>query len=236
MPKEVMLNLPYVSLPDYYTQLLSIEIQASSQVNLKLERFIAEHPEMSALIKRIFRDVDPEGYVGNILAKVGWVGIRNRLACAYLERELTGKYPEVVNLNLIHEVIELDNSLKSYSANGFQRGFLIGFYAKMTAINLKKIQDKAEFSPLLIGQKVLDLMSFSKGRQERVDWLFLQLVHYESYLGLTRLKSLLEIGSNYDGLYQLLSASEQNQMMQNYINYGSSINDSTMFVKNINGE
>lgn len=231
-----MLNLPYVSLPDYFTQLLSVEIQASSQVNIKLERFIAEHPEMSALIKRIFRDVDPEGYVGNVLIKVGWVGIRNRLACAYLEREQTGKYPEVVNLNLIHEIVELDNQLRNYSSAGFQRGFLLGFYAKMTSIHLKKIEDQVQFAPLMIGDKILELLTAAKGRSERVDWLVLQLIHYESYLGATRLKSLLAVGSNYDGLYQLLSESEQNQMMQNFINYGSSVNDSVMFLKNINGE
>ena len=103
-----MVNFPYISLPEYYTRLLVSNIQNSSQMNNRLELYINENKELNALVKKIFRDIDPDGFLGKILSISGWIGIRNRLAAIFLENAMTGKFPETANLNLVtQEVTEL---------------------------------------------------------------------------------------------------------------------------------
>ena len=123
-----MINFPYISLPEYYTRLLSSNIQNSTQANNNLEMYINENIELNALVKKIFRDIDPDGFLGKILSISGWNGIRNRLAAVFLEHAMTGRFPDTANLNLVTDLVAVENKLRHFTTPGFNRAFLLAYY------------------------------------------------------------------------------------------------------------
>jgi hypothetical protein len=76
-------------------------------------------------------------------------------------------------------------------------------------------------------------MKWSKAKSTRIDWLILQLIQYDHFLGTERMNTLLESGSRYESLFALLSANEQRQMVKNFMTYGASINDSDIFLTDV---
>lgn len=228
-----MFNLPYVSLPEHFTRLLMSNIQNSTQGNTNLELYINENSELNALVKRIFRDIDPDGFLGKILSIAGWAGIRNRLASVYIEYAMTGRFPETANLSLVTDIVNIENKLRYFTPLGFSRAFLLGFYAKMSLIQIKKMDDGQNFSPLIIRDEHIEFMKWSKAKSTRIDWLMLQLIQYDHFFGTERMNTLLQSGSRYESLFALLSANEQKIVIENCMTYGSSINDTEVFLTDV---
>ncbi|MGZ3788750.1 MAG: hypothetical protein ACXVLQ_09520 [Bacteriovorax sp.] len=228
-----MINVPYVSLPEHFTKLLVSNIQNSSQSNTNLEMYINENSELNALIKKIFRDIDPDGFLGKILSISGWPGIRNRLAAVYLEYAMTGRFPETANLNLVTDIINIENKLRHFTTVGFSRAFLLGLYAKMSLIQIKKMNESKNFTPLIIGDTHIEFMKYSKAKSTRIDWLMFGLIMYDQMLGTERLTSLLKSGTRYEALFALLSAEEQRKFIENCMTYGASINDTEIFLTDV---
>jgi hypothetical protein len=228
-----MINFPYVSLPEYYTRLLTSNIQNTTLANTNLELYINENKELNALVKRIFKDIDPDGFLGKILSISGWIGIRNRLAAVFLEHAMTGKFPEVANLGLVTDLLNVENKLRHFTPVGFNRVFLLAFYAKMSLIKIKMSSDSREFSPLIIKDEHIEFMKLSKAKSVRIDWLMLQLIQFEYFLGLERMNDLLKAETRYASLFSLLSDEEQMQMMDNFMAYGASIYDTDIFTGDV---
>ncbi len=231
-----MFNLPYVSLPEQFTRLLVSNIQNSTGTNTNLEMYINENSELNALVKKVFRDIDPDGFLGKILSIAGWAGIRNRLASVYIEYAMTGKFPDTANLNLVTDIVNIENKLRHFTPPGFSRAFLLGFYAKMSLIQVKKGSDSMNTNPLIIRDEHIEFMKFSKAKSARIDWLMLELIQYDHFLGTERMNTLLSGGSRYESMFALLSPSEQQQMMQNFLTYGASINDTEIFTMDVTSQ
>ncbi len=229
-----MVYFPYISLPEHYTQLLVSSIHHSTLSNTNLELYINENRELNMLIRTIFTDIDADGFLGKILTISGWQGIRNRLAAVYLEYAISGHFPEVANLSLINDLVTLENKLRHFTAPGFSRSFLLGFYVKMALIQMQKFGETQVMSPLVIRDEHLDYMKFSKAKSVRIDWLILQLVQLDHFLGPQRMNTMLKSGIKYDALYSMLLNHEQNTMMENFMRYGASIGDKELFISNTN--
>ena len=225
-----MIHFPFISLPEYFTRLLVSNIQNSTQTNTNLELYINEHREFNAMIKKIFRDIDPDGFLGKILSISGWTGVRNRMAAVYLEHAMTGKFPDQANLNLVSDIINVENKLRHFTQPGFSRAFLLAFYAKMSLIHVRKLSDSRELSPLTIKDEHIELMKFSKSKSVRIDWLMIELIQFENFFGLERLTELLKSQTRYEALFSLLTEDEQAQMISNCLTYGASINDQEIFI------
>jgi hypothetical protein len=228
-----MTHFPYVSLPEYYTRLLVSNIQNTTAGNTNLELYINENCELNTLIKKIFTDIDSDGFLGKILSISGWPGIRNRLAAVYIEYAMTGIFPDVANLSLVNDLINLENKLRHFTSSGFSRSFLLGFYAKMSAIHIQKMNDPQNLTPLIIKDSHLEYMKFSKSKSIRVDWLLLQLVQFDIFLGQERMTSILKVESKYEALFSMLLAHEQKIMIENSLNYAASIGDKDFLLGNI---
>ncbi len=225
-----MINFPTISLPGYFTQLLVSNIQSTTQTNTNLELYINQNKEFNALVKRIFRDIDQDGFLGKIVLISGWLGIRNRMAAVFLEHAMTGKFPDQANLKLVSDILNVENKLRHFTGPGFSRVFLLAFYAKMSHIHVRNMVEDHELSPLVIKDEHIELMKFSKSKSVRIDWLMLQLIQFDHFFGIERLGQLLASGTRYDALFSLLTEDEQSQMMSNSLNYGASINDQDIFI------
>ena len=223
-----MINFPFVSLPEHFTKLLATNIQNSTLGNNNLEMYIYENKELNTLVKSIFRDIDPDGFLGKIINISGWIGIRNRLAAVYIEYAMAGRFPELANLSLVTDIINIENRLRHFTPSGFSRAFLLGFYAKFALINV--IHSSEGKNHLIIKEEHFEFMKFSKTKSIRIDWLMFQLIQFDHFLGTERMNSLLKANPRYDSLYALLSPEEKNAMIENCMVYGASINDSEIFL------
>lgn len=232
LKKEIMIHFPFTSLPEHFTRLLASNIQNSNQGNNNLEIYITKNKDLNALVRKIFLDIDPDGFLGKIISIAGWGGIRNRLAAVFIEHAMTGKFPETANLSLVTDIINIENKLRHFSESGYSRAFLLGFYAKMTFISIKKNCDDLK-NPLIIKEKHLQFMKWSKTKSIRIDWLMLQLIHLDHFLGTERMLSLLSSGSTYESLVALLSDEEQKKMLENFMTYGASVNDQDIFLSDL---
>jgi hypothetical protein len=195
--------------------------------------YINENVEMNALVKKIFRDIDPDGFLGKILSISGWNGIRNRLAAVYLEYAMTGRFPDTANLSLVTDIINIENKLRHFTPAGFSRSFLLGFYAKMSLIQIKKLEYLTDFTPLILKDEHLEFMKWSKAKSSRIDWLILGLIQYDHFLGTQRMDTLLQSGFRYESLFALLSPLEQKNFIENCMTYGASINDTDIFLSDV---
>jgi len=176
-------------------------------------------------------------FIGKILSISGWNGIRNRLASVYIEYAMTGRFPDTANLNLVSDIINIENKVRHFTPAGFSRAFLLGFYAKMTLIHVTKLTDIKSstkiVTPLIVKDEHIEFMKHSKAKSTRIDWLILQLIQYEHFLGTERMEILLQSGSRYESLFSLLSAEEQKQVIENCMTYGASINDTEIFLTDV---
>ncbi len=215
---------------------MSSRFSAQGNANMVLEDYLMKNADLGTLVKNICRDVNKEGFLGMIIAQVGFIGIRNRLACAFLEREQNGQYPDQVNLALVKDILELESKVKDYTTAEDNRAFLIGFYAKMSSVSLKKINEAHQYIPLVIHQRIYELMEYSHSKTRRIDWVILSLTLLDFYLGKDRVKTLLENGASYHEMINLLSESELNEFTGNLITYASSVNDSEIFLEDLAGD
>jgi hypothetical protein len=225
-----------VSLPEHMTQLLVANIHNSTHNNNKLELYLNDHKELNVLVRKIFKDIDPDGFLGKIISIAGWVGIRNRLAAVYIEYAMTGKFPDVANLNL-SGIVNIENKLRHFTPIGFSRAFLLGFYAQMALIQIKKSSDpdnlKGKIVPLIIKDEHIEFMKYSKSKSTRIDWVMLQLIQFDHFLGTERMNTLLQAGLRYESFFSLLSNDEQRKVIENCLIYGSSISDTEVFTSNL---
>ncbi len=226
-----MIILPFINMPDPFTQLLCLEVKSNSASQYDLEKALIGHKEINLLIKNLFRDIDPEGSLSKIFSLVGWTAIRNRLTSAYLEYATTGHFPEIANLTLITDLIMLENKLKKFTTPDHSRIFLLGLYSKLTLIRQKKINDPFSMTSFALKERHFDFLKSSKSVSYRIDWLMVHLFLFEQYLGSDRLNTLLISGSRLQSLFALLSDDEKIEMMENLLVYGSSIGDNEIFFK-----
>lgn len=225
-----MINLPYINMPDHFVKLLCTNIQPSSQVNNNLEMYLNDHKDLNILVKKVFIDIDPDGFLGKIISISGWAGIRNRLACAFLEKNQTGSFPEHIVLSKLSDVLNLENKLRHFTPAGYSRAFLLAYYSKLTLIKLNQMEEVHQYTPLIIKDEIIELMKFSKSKSVRIDWLILQLTLFESVIGLDRLKSFLSSEMKFQAIFNMLKAEEQEWFMQNLLVYGTSISDYEFFL------
>lgn len=216
------LILPYIHMPEYYNRLLVANIQNNSQTNTNLEIYIADHSHLNQLIKKIFKDIDAEGFIGKILAVNGFVGIRNRLASAFVEHRASGVFPETVNQTLIQEALLLEHQWRHFTPQGHSRVFMLGFYLKLASMETKT-------SSMLFQDRHLEYMKISHGKSVRLDWLMLLILHFDFFLGFERYLNAIQSKLSFDALLSLLSDDEKTLMLSNLLAYASSINDLDFF-------
>ena len=136
-------------------------------------------------MRKIFKDIDPDGFLGKIISIAGWIGIRNRLAAVYIEYTMTGRFPDIANLNLVSDILNIENKLRHFTPVGFSRAFLLGFYAKMSLVKIKKLNDTdnliPDLVPLMIKDEHIEFMKYSKTKSMRIDWVMLQLIQFDHF-------------------------------------------------------
>lgn len=144
---------------------------------------------------------------------------------AYVDYALTGRFPTKPDVYNMTSIIDLEEELKPFTVGGYSRGFLLGFYLKMARIKLEKAGK--EFNP--INSDIVKILKLSKIKIIKVDWLILNIFHFEGFLGRESLLTAIDGEIGFEKLYNKLSEDQKTTMMGNLLSYGSSVGDEEIF-------
>jgi len=220
------MKFPIVELPDYYSGLLKLNVPSIGRALEVIPPYIEKHPHLQFLIKKYFKDVNNQGHVNQILKSLGWANFRNRLCSLFIFRQANGAYPDVKISDYSTGVNSFEKKISRYSVNGFSRGFLSGHYLKMARIQTNSSE---EFDFLNISREIMDILSCTKVRVIKIDWLLMLVIHFNYFLGHDVLKEEIGKDTKFRVLYNSLSEEEKSLLMDNMLAYGASIDESDTF-------
>jgi hypothetical protein len=223
------MTVMYTNLPTDFIDLLKLDMNTRGSGFKKLKSTYWHEGSISSLVKKCFFDIDSTGRFERIIHSLGWLGFRDRIAAAYIEYQLTGHFPNVPDLNYIEDVIKLEEQLKPYTIDGFGRGFLLGFYIKMSLCETIRKDPTKKLLPININKEVLNLLDLGQSKLLQIDWLCLTLLQVKNYKRISYLTENLKSGVNFRDLITDLPDKEREQIIYNLVTYGASIKDREIF-------
>jgi len=225
-----MFNYPFVSLPDYYVQLLKDNMQGIEFNANHFNSYVYENKPFLSLISLHFKDIDSDLRMDAILKAMTWKGVRNRMARLFMHYELFGKFglndEDMAHLN---DILFWEERFSAYSVDGHSRAFLLAFYFKMASFQVQDSLNNPLKKKGIIDEDVLNLFKYCKSRVQRIDWTYVLLDHFIHFLGKKKILALLEDRLSYNEIFLLLNKKEQQEMTAGLLSYGASLFESEIF-------
>jgi hypothetical protein len=155
---EVMLVLPYVSLPETLTQLLRVNMQSSGRSFLDLQKTLLADKSMYALISRAFKDIDSDLRIEALVKSLGWHGLRDRMTSLFIYREINDVFPKTTYPELVADILAFEDKVKDHLVSGFSRAFLYAFYTKMALLNMRRDGEEKTYKNILVREEHLRIL------------------------------------------------------------------------------
>jgi hypothetical protein len=190
---------------------------------------IKPNKALTSILEKAFKEFDDGRGVEKVMLALGWQNFRERMASIYVYKLIYGDYPGHTNMELVEDVKTFESRFMDHSVHGYSRLFLLGFYLKLANSEIQRREDN-QFMEIKIPDEVQSFLKLSQGRSEKIDWLILILAHLNLGLGEKLLMNGLISGKTFDELYQMLSKEVQEQMHQNLLAYGASIQEPDIFL------
>lgn len=221
-------QLPYVNLPKEFVVLLKSNLQVSSSP-ASIFDIIRPNRALFQILENAFKEFNDGRGIEKVMLALGWQNFRERVASIYIFKRIYGDFPSSTDMDLVEDIKQIESHFSNHSVNSFSRLFLLGFYLKMVNLELHQ-REENKFLEIKIPDEIGPMLKLSQGRSEKVDWLILILMHFNSSLGEKILLNSLAEGRNFEEIYQLLPKDSQEIMTQNLLAYGASINESEVFL------
>jgi hypothetical protein len=225
-----MIIFPEVHLPDYFTQLLKMNVQTLNYSWHQVAVHIYQNKSFHALLEHYFREFDPKARIEVIVQTISWPGFRSRMAAIFLYYAIHGHYPENIPLDLSRDLDSFEEKLFPYTLGGHSRGYLLGFYLKMARLEQEKKQQNVENLPR-IEEGLIKLLSYAKIKPANIDWSLILLAHLKEFLGSEKLLELVKQGIDYNALETFLDPSEVKILASNMLAYSYSINETELVTR-----
>ena len=222
------LVLPHVNMPSEFTTLLKTNL-TTMNFSGPIFDIIRPNKTLFQILQKTFLEFDDGRGIKHTMIALGWPNFRDRVASLYIYKNMLGIFPVSTNIGLVEEIKNLEGQLAHHGLHGSSRIFLLGFYLRLANINLQK-NNPNDFFEFKIPEEIGAFLKLSNAKSEKIDWLILILIHLSNDLGAKLLLHSLAIGKDIDELYSLLSPEARKMMFNNLLAYGSSINESELFL------
>jgi len=186
-------------------------------------------PHVFHILSNVLKEIDDGRGTEKLIVGLGWVNLRDRMACLYLSKNLFEYYPDHFQLDLLDEIKLFEVKFSDFGVDGFSRLFLLGFFMKIHNQKVM-VMDGGENQVIHFSDLLVPLLKLSKVKSEKLDWLLIILQHFLNYLGFEKLKELITKDKNFIQIYEMLSLEERKVMHSNLLAYSSSIFDSEFFL------
>lgn len=215
----------YIHLPKEFTFLLRSNMQSSGYGFSYLKKTLWEKPGFNALVFQLCGDLGNQISFEKVTTSLGWLGLRDRLAAAYLYHAEYGVFPSQSNLLPLKEVLDFEDSLKSYSVDGHSRAFLLGFYLKMGIIKEQKKEGEDTGERNLLSKELPIVLEVAGSKVTEVDWLCLSLHYFLKSLGKEKVLESFAAENSFLSLQNQLNEQQKYQMTKGLLAYAASIGD-----------
>ena len=207
-----------ISLPDYFTYLLKIDIHKKGSLTQFLNTYILERPGFHGLLLNSFgKDIQGKSLDG-IINSIGWYTLRAKIAGLFMSYKENGKFPEEIDPTNVDELLVFEEKIKPFTVEGYSRGLLFAFYLKMSQINDK--DSKAFFE-----ESMIKLLSMTKIKTVKIDWLIFSLYQFYIILGEEKIIFLLKSNNSFKKIMATLSSDQRKKFFMDGLSYAYSINE-----------
>jgi hypothetical protein len=222
------LYLPHVNLPEEFVKLLrmNLSVTASSGPILDL---IRPNQALYFCLETAFAEFDVGLGLEKTMIALGWPNFRERMASIFVYKAIHGHYPQKTSMDLVEEIKNLESRYVDHSIHGISRIFLLGFYLMFANLQIQR-RENNKFLHIKFPHELNRFLRLSNGRSDKLDWLVLILMHLEEALGEKLLENSLIAGKKMDEIYSLMTPESRNQMHNNLLAYGASINEPDIFL------
>ncbi|MBL6991048.1 MAG: hypothetical protein ISR65_14780 [Bacteriovoracaceae bacterium] len=229
-----MINCGNIEIPEYFSHLLCINMQASKGNFDNLTSYIEKNAGFYALIQKVFPNIDEKIRIDVIVKSLGWNGFRNQVAALLLAYLDTGVYPNTPDIGLVNHILAFEETLKPFTIEGYSRSFLMALYIEMS----KRAADRGPLykasAPhglhnLTLSEDLLELLSFASAKTIEIDWVVILLWHFKDFFGKNQLRDLIENNTGYTALYGKLNTEQRFVLLNNLLRYGYAVNDGEIF-------
>lgn len=229
----------YVNLPREFIILLQSNMQTSGHGYALLRKSLWSSASFQSMIARTCSDIDGNLSFEKIINSLGWLGLRDRFANAYLHYQKFGRFPQAPTLELVEDILDFESKLKGNTVDGYGRAFLFGFYKKMnyfkeesqlTSINGSLKNTRQEGLPFkIISDDSYKLLGIMKSRCAFIDWLCLAVDSTCEFHGFERVHKLISSGGGFASLRHGLDKKQEYLLMRRFLSYGASIQHMDVF-------
>lgn len=211
-------NFKSISLPDYFTYLLKIDIHKKGSLTQFLNTYILERPGFHGLLLKSFgKDIQGKSLDG-IINSIGWYTLRAKIAGLFMSYKENGEFPEEIDPTNVDELLVFEEKIKPFTVEGYSRGLLFAFYLKMSQINDK--DSKAFFE-----ESMIKLLSMTKIKTVKIDWLLFSLYQFYISLGEEKVIFLLKSNNSFKKIMATLSSDQRKRFFMDGLSYAYSINE-----------
>jgi hypothetical protein len=221
-------HLSYVVLPSEFVTLLKSNLSVVA-TPAPIFDVIRPNNAIYMSLETAFQEFDDGRGLEKTMMALGWANFRDRMSSLYVYKAIHGYYPNKTSMDLVEDIRDLEARFVNHSVHGFSRVFLLGFYLRLSNIQLQR-RENNQFFEMKIPEVILAFLKLSQGRSEKIDWLILITMHLLNGLGDKLLMNALISGKKFDELFGLLTPEFRREMMENLLAYGASIGEPDVFI------
>ena len=219
-------NLPHIQVPETFSRLCCLKLTNTRICYGEISDILQEDQFLMLYIKNTFSKYLKKGGTLGMLTALGWEGFRNRLAEAFIFKARYGKYPTQIELDEVHDVLDIEKRFDFISNESSGRVFLFGLYIKLCDIYIEKNQEFVGADFITIPLEVDEILAKGKSKGFYPDWLVvITWILYERFGE----EKTFELYQATKGKFSLIAGQleedQLDQMMASLINYGYGIHD-----------
>jgi hypothetical protein len=215
-----------IHLPEEFVRLLQHQSKSQTEGAPKTTKFLEQYPSLKNLAMRTLEEFDPKkARLEVIINTLGWHSFRDRLAAVFIQKKIEGHYSFQSDIKLVSDVVALEERLLKHSVLSMPNSFFISLYFKFLSLEAENSNGRIEDLPFYNRiEQSISLLPRLKSRVVKIDWLLLQLIHFNEYIDQEKIAKKIESGK-YDDLYGLLSSRQKSEMINNLLSYGYALGD-----------
>ncbi len=219
----------FVTMPVEFARLFQVNMESVGISFKSLPTKAVSNKAFYSLAKMSFPSESGEEFdFSVILKKLGWHGVRDKLANQYLHFAKYNQYSKKLETTLIHDLVDLEEDYSLYSVQGFSRAYLLGFYFKLWELQGENPAYAKEIVSIIRDKNFKSLIEISSNRIAQTDVMILLMLHFKDFLGMEKLKSLISSAKGFLTIYNSLSSENRNLLMRNISRYLLSVGDEKM--------
>jgi len=204
-------------------------MQTSGKGFQYLKKEFWSKPSFQGVLRHACHDMGQAISFERVVNSLGWLGLRDRLAAIYLHHQQHGRFPHAPTLLDVEDLLTFEKRCSGSTVDGYSRPFLLAFYLKMGLYYFQRHYPQEKFSNNWDTPEIYEALSLTKSRVEKVDWLFLSLLHLKRSVGGDKLKAEISKSGGYSSLMSSLTKESKYEYTRALIEYGASIGDKEVF-------